>query len=54
MFVCSACGQSFPDPGFCTQDGAALADVSSDPLLGQTIGSYRLARVRGRGGMGVV
>ena len=54
MFVCSACGQSFPDPGFCTQDGAALADVSSDPLLGQTIGSYRLARVLGRGGMGVV
>ena len=54
MFVCPACGQSGGAAGFCTEDGTALADASNDPLLGQTVGAYRLARVLGRGGMGAV
>ncbi len=31
-----------------------LADASSDPLLGRMVGSYRLARLIGQGGMGQV
>ncbi len=53
MFVCSQCGYSEPGAGFCTQDGTPLA-AAEDPLLGQTLGSYRVARVLGRGGMGTV
>jgi serine/threonine protein kinase len=54
MFVCPTCGLSAPSPGFCTDHGVPLADGSDDPLLGQVIGSYRLARRLGRGGMGAV
>jgi hypothetical protein len=54
MFVCATCGQSFEAAGFCTEDGGQLVDGSSDPLLGQTVGSYRLARMLGKGGMGAV
>ncbi len=54
MFVCPVCAESFDAGGFCTEDGTVLVDARSDPLLGQTVGSYRLAKVLGRGGMGVV
>ena len=54
MFVCPECGQSEARAGHCTADGARLADGSTDALLGQTIGSYRIARLIGAGGMGSV
>ena len=53
MFVCPSCGLPAPASGFCTEDGAALAPAD-DPLLGQTVGSYRIARLVGQGGMGAV
>lgn len=53
MFVCSECGHSEPNGGFCTEHGKALTRAE-DPLLGQWLGSYRVARVLGRGGMGTV
>jgi hypothetical protein len=49
MFVCPECGQSSAGAGFCTEHGKPLA-AAEDPLLGQTLGSYRLARVAGQGG----
>lgn len=54
MFVCPSCGLATRAPGFCTEDGAALAPAGGDPLLGQTVGSYRIARLIGQGGMGAV
>ncbi|MBI3206599.1 MAG: serine/threonine protein kinase [Myxococcales bacterium] len=53
MFVCPSCGLPASAAGFCTEDGAALAPAD-DPLLGQTVGSYRIARRVGQGGMGTV
>ncbi len=53
MFVCPECGHSAAAPGFCTEHGLPLAE-STDPLLGATVGSYRVARLIGRGGMGQV
>lgn len=53
MFVCTECGHAEPTPGFCTEHGRALTQAE-DPLLGQWLGSYRVARVLGRGGMGTV
>ena len=54
MFVCKECGSSFTEGGFCTTDGAELVDASGDPLLGQAVGSYRIASIIGAGGMGTV
>jgi serine/threonine protein kinase len=54
VFVCPECGQSFERRGHCTADGAQLGDGSSDSVLGQTIGNYRVARLIGAGGMGAV
>ncbi|MBK8996744.1 MAG: serine/threonine protein kinase [Myxococcales bacterium] len=54
MYVCPSCGLPAQAPGFCTEDGAALASTAGDPLLGQTVGSYRIARLIGQGGMGAV
>ncbi len=54
MFVCPECGAAKPVPGFCTEHGEQLVDARVDSLLGQAIGSYRVARVIGRGGMGTV
>jgi serine/threonine protein kinase len=54
MFVCPVCASSFQAGGFCTEDGASLVDGASDPLLGTNVGSYRLAKLIGRGGMGAV
>jgi serine/threonine-protein kinase len=54
MFVCAECGRSFPAAGFCTEDGGTLADGSGEPLLGQMVGSYRIATLLGKGGMGAV
>jgi hypothetical protein len=54
MFVCPECGASQPVPGPCVHDGAPLAPVGEDVLLGVTIGAYRIARLLGVGGMGRV
>jgi serine/threonine protein kinase len=54
MFVCPECGRAQPSPGYCTEDGASVLDSAQDALLGQVVGSYRIARLVGRGGMGSV
>jgi serine/threonine protein kinase len=53
-FVCPECARGFPAAGFCTEHGAPLGDSSQDDLLGQQVGSHRIARLVGRGGMGEV
>jgi serine/threonine protein kinase len=53
MNVCPECGQIFPEPGFCTQDGTPLVS-GDDPLLGAMLGPYRIAHLVGVGGMGRV
>src|SRR5215831_16944760 len=54
MFVCTECGASEGSPGYCPNDGTQLVSNSEDPLLGQQIGPYRVARLLGIGGMGRV
>src|SRR5437763_2925200 len=54
MFVCAECGASQPVPGNCTADGQPLQPVGDDPILGATIGPYRVGRLLGVGGMGRV
>ncbi|MBK7583701.1 MAG: protein kinase [Myxococcales bacterium] len=54
MFVCQECGRSFQQAGFCTEDGGTLADGGDDPLLGQMVGSFRICKQIGKGGMGAV
>lgn len=54
MFVCPECGQIQAEPGFCRGDGTPVLDTATDPLLGQMVGSYRLTRQIGAGGMGTV
>ncbi len=53
MFVCPVCGRLAPAAGFCSADGEALI-ARTDELQGQAVGSYRIAREIGRGGMGQV
>jgi HEAT repeat protein len=53
---CSKCLRLFPPEqpaagGTCPFDGAALGQ---DPLLGETVGDYRITGLIGEGGMGVV
>ena len=54
VFVCAECGHSQAAPGHCGADGSALQPVGDDPILGATIGPYRVARLLGVGGMGRV
>ncbi len=54
MFVCPECGGAYARGGYCEADGAALGDAQTDPLLGRPVGSYRVARLIGAGGMGQV
>jgi serine/threonine-protein kinase len=53
-YVCPECGDGSEAAGACPADGAARAPVGADPLLGTTIGSWRVARMLGSGGMGRV
>ena len=53
MRGCPSCGTSFQDSAsFCPEDGSELPEP--DPLLGRTVGSYRVMRLLGKGGMGAV
>ncbi|MEZ4228171.1 MAG: serine/threonine-protein kinase [Polyangiaceae bacterium] len=54
MFVCPECGQCYQAPGPCPSDGSPLSDNLTEPLLGQMVGSYRIAALLGVGGMGRV
>lgn len=38
----------------CSIDGTQLVDSGHDDLIGHTLGSHRVARLIGRGGMGAV
>ncbi len=53
MYVCPECGTSAAQQGHCPRDGAPLR-LADDPLLGQVLGSYYVARLVGAGGMGRV
>ncbi len=54
--ICPECGGTFPGSDrFCQRDGARLLPADQgDPLLGETVGSYRIAALIGAGGMGRV
>jgi serine/threonine protein kinase len=54
VFVCSECGTGLESGGFCPSDGTKLAARGDDILLGQTVGTYRVACLLGVGGMGRV
>jgi serine/threonine protein kinase len=54
MFVCPECGEARENAGACPRDGAMREDQANDSFLGLTMGSYRITRLLGAGGMGRV
>ena len=54
MFVCPDCGFSQAAPGVCSTDNTPLAARGDDPLVGTSVGVYRIAKLLGVGGMGRV
>jgi len=54
MLVCPECGLRVQEGAYCPVDGAGLRPSSDDPLLGTMLGSFRVARLLGSGGMGRV
>lgn len=61
MYFCPLCTRVYAGPGACPDDGATLHESvdtsqtdSSAELVGQQIGSYRIERLIGKGGMGEV
>ncbi len=54
MFVCPDCATTYQTDTACPHDGARPCNAASDPLLGTTIGSHRVAARVGAGGMGTV
>ena len=54
--ICPDCHNSYDDEVLhCPEDGRGLGDVpSTDELIGRIIGSYRVVRMLGKGGMGAV
>jgi serine/threonine protein kinase len=54
VHVCPQCGEQATVAGYCGNDGAMLADAEGDTLLGATVGSFRITRLIGKGGMGRV
>jgi eukaryotic-like serine/threonine-protein kinase len=53
LHVCPECGVRHEAPGVCTADGTTLV-AAGDPLLGETIGRWRITSLLGAGGMGRV
>jgi serine/threonine protein kinase len=52
---CVECGAYHPPQRIlCEVDGSALLDVTEDPIVGGTIGAYRVGEVLGAGQMGAV
>ncbi len=54
MFVCPECGQLLAQAGACPADGTALIARGEDPIVGTSVGAYRVSRLLGVGGMGRV
>ncbi|MCE9573454.1 MAG: protein kinase [Deltaproteobacteria bacterium] len=54
MFVCPECGQLLAQAGACPSDGTALIARGDDPIVGTSVGAYRVSRLLGVGGMGRV
>ncbi len=56
MRTCERCKTEYADDmSICPKDGAHLkAAPKADPLLGRMVGSYRLTKQLGKGGMGAV
>jgi serine/threonine protein kinase len=54
--ICPDCQTTYGDDVVhCAQDGSALAPAdTADELIGRTVGSYRISRLLGKGGMGSV
>src|SRR5216684_4105161 len=55
MKICPACGREYPDTMTLCSVDAALLQIPSDPLLGQTLAAkYLVEKLIKRGGMGAV
>ncbi len=58
MRVCTVCGGRYGDDvSSCPDDGAKTlpeAQAPVDPLIGRTVGSYRIEKLIGKGGMSIV
>ncbi len=55
MRACPQClSSTFAELEFCPLDGAALYEAQVDPLIGQSLGRYRVEALLGRGAMGSV
>ena len=56
MRICPDCQNSYADEvGHCPKDGLTLGRIEpEDELIGRAVGSYRIVRLLGKGGMGSV
>ena len=54
MYVCTDCGYKTDAPGYCTEHGRALVEITENSLIGTRVGNYQITRQIGQGGMGSV
>ena len=55
MRICKKCSSLYPtEAKYCDVDGAELSKFEDDPLVGTTIGKYKIIDLMGRGGCGSV